>query len=43
MEDINRIKLVLVERNVQTNGFQNRWELHLPPFRSGVPTRHNQI
>lgn len=43
MEDINKIKLVLVEKSVQINGFQNRWELQLPPFQSGVQTHHNQI
>lgn len=43
MEDVNRIKLVLVEKNVLVNGFQNKWEsIHLL-CQNGAQIHHNQI
>lgn len=43
MEDVNRIKLVLVEKNVQVNGFQNKWELIHQLCQNGVQTHRSQI
>ena len=36
MEDVNRIKLVLVKKNVLTNGYQNNLELIPLQLASGV-------
>lgn len=42
MEDINRIKVVLVEKNAPTNGWPNNLELIHQPFQNSVPTLLNQ-
>lgn len=43
MEDVNRIKLVLVEKKERVNGWQSNWELILQLSVSGVQTHLNQI
>ena len=43
MEDINRLKLLLVEKKERVNGCQNSWELLHQLYLSGVLTHLSQI
>lgn len=43
MEEINRVKLVLVEKNALVNGCRNNWELPLPLRPNGVQTSPSLI
>jgi len=42
MEDINRLKLLLVEKRKRVSGCLSNWVLPLQPYRSGVLTHHSQ-
>lgn len=45
MENLNRIKVVLVEQNKtkRESGWLNNLEKIVPPFLNGAPIRFNQI
>ena len=43
MEDINRIKLVLVEKKELVNGCLNNWGLLPQQYLNGVQTHHSQM
>ena len=43
MEDINRLKLVLVEKKKQGNGWLNSWEKIHQLYLNGVPMYHGLI
>ena len=42
-EDINRLKVVLVEKRKRANGYPGNWELLSQPFQNGVPTPPSPI
>lgn len=42
-KDLNRIKLVLVEKNVLPNGLQENYTKILQPYLSGVQIQHSQV
>lgn len=42
-QDINRLKVVLAEKNVLTNGYQNSWVKIKGLFQNGVLIPYNQI
>lgn len=37
-KDLNRLKLVLVEKNELVYGWQSNWECRIPQYLSGVAT-----
>lgn len=41
-KDINRLKVVLAEKNEQINGLQNRWVKILQRLANGAPIPHSQ-
>ena len=41
MEDINRLKLLLVEKKKTSKWLSSSWALPLQPYRNGVPTPLN--
>lgn len=43
MEDINRLKVVLAEKNALPSGLQQKSAKTLLPFLNGVPTQHSQV
>ena len=43
MENLNRIKVVLVEQNKTESGWLNNLEKIVPPFLNGAPIRFNLI
>lgn len=43
MEDINRLKLVLVEKRKQESGWQNSWGGIHQQYQNGVPMFHSLI
>ena len=43
MKDLNRIKVVLVEKRKQTSGWQNSLEKIMLPYPNGAPIRLNLI
>lgn len=43
MADINRLKVVLVEKNGPTNGWPNSWAKILQLSQNGVQTLHSPI
>lgn len=43
MKDLNRIKVVLVEKREQTSGWQSSLAKTLLPYPNGVPIHRNPI
>ncbi len=43
MEDINRLKVVLAEKNVQQSGLRQKSAKTLQPSLNGALTQHSQV